>query len=161
MKRQLTAEEALARMEALCARSEQCTADIDKKLTAMNLPRQIIEKILYRLHENRFIDDRRFAQAYCNDKLMFSGWGKRKIVNGLWLKKIPRPMIDEAVGNIDRTEYRKRATEVISSKISGLGKTAYTPQGRTKALRFAVSRGFEMALSIEIIRKLTSSHGAN
>ncbi|MCM1520675.1 MAG: RecX family transcriptional regulator [Lachnoclostridium sp.] len=161
MKRQLTAEEALARMEALCARAEQCTADIDKKLTAMKLPRPVIDKILDRLHENRFIDDSRFAQAYCNDKLMFSGWGRRKIVNGLWLKKIPRSLIDEAISNIDPGEYRRRATEVISSKIRGLGETAFTPQGKTKVLRFAVSRGFEMALSIEIIRKLTAGHVTN
>lgn len=148
-------DEALVRMETLCARSEQCSSDIMKKLASMKLSSGDSARIMERLRELKFVDDRRFARSYCHDKLEFSGWGRLKISQGLHLKRINRAVISETLDEIDPDAYRTRAKSVIMIKVRRLGQEAFTREGRLKTLRFAMSRGFEGGLAAEIIRELS------
>lgn len=147
-------EQALSRLAALCARSEQCTADITKKLEKMHLPPGEQQRIMARLKELRFVDDERFARAYAHDKLEYQLWGRMKISRGLWAKRIPRQLIENAIEELDPTVYRKTAARVIAAKIRHLGAEALTREGRDKILRHAMSRGFEASLSIKIMSAL-------
>ena len=85
LKRQtpLTYENALSRAAALCAKCEQCTPDILKKLSSWGLSQSMSSKVISRLIELNFVDDVRFSKAYAHDKLHFSCWGRRKIQQGL------------------------------------------------------------------------------
>ncbi len=154
--KQVGYDEALVRMESLCARSEQCTADILKKLAAMKLPAADSERIMERLYELKFVDDRRFARSFCHDKLEFSGWGRQKISRELHLRRIDRTVIAESLDEIDPDVYRSRAKTIVMAKIRRLGQDAFTREGRLKVLRFAVSRGFEIGLVAEIIREIAN-----
>ena len=58
-----TAAEMLRRLASLCARSEQCEADIAQKIYRSGLSREEGNEILSKLREGRFIDDSRFARA--------------------------------------------------------------------------------------------------
>ena len=153
--KQVGYDEAIIRMETLCARSEQCSYDIMKKLASMKLSAADSVRIMKRLHELKFVDDSRFARSYCHDKLEFSGWGRLKISQGLHLKRIDRAVIAEVLDEIDPDTYRERAKSVIMIKIRRLGQDAFTREGRLKTLRFAMSRGFEGGLSAEIIREIS------
>ncbi len=143
--RQITPEQALQRLEALCAASEQCTAELRNKLRRWSISEENAEKIIVRLSEKRFVDDERFAKAFVRDRYRFSRWGRARIAMELKVRKISRTIIGEAMKEIDDDEYVDILIHLLRSKVRSarLGKE-YAE--RAKLFRFAASRGFESSL---------------
>lgn len=151
-KKSLSYENALMRVATLCSRCEQCTPDILKKLSAWGLSVSDSEKLIKRMEELNFIDDHRFAKAYAHDKLCFSGWGRRKIAQGLWLKKLPRDIVEAAFDDIEDEEYFEVALRVVRSKARSYKEWPLGRANKVKLLKYAMSRGFEYPIVADIIR---------
>ena len=153
-RRILTAAEALARAAALCDKCEQCSPDIIKKLTAWGISASDSAKIIERLRQTRYLDDMRFAHAYAHDKMAYSGWGRNKIIQGLWAKRLAREYIEASCDELDEDEYNDIALRVVRSKIRSLPGGLSTYENRMKVMRFGVQRGFEARLVSQIINRL-------
>lgn len=150
----LTFENALSRAADLCARCEQCSPDILKKLDSWGINASDSAKIIRRLEELKFLDNLRFAKAYAHDKLHFSGWGRRKIRQGLWAKRLPTDIIDHAFDDIEEEddEYRAIALRVMKAKIRQLKEWPLSRESKLKVVKFAMTRGFEYPLIVDIFR---------
>ena len=151
LKKKITANDALARLEALCARAEQCTFDLRMKLIGWEIPSAEHNKILTSLKKNRFVDDQRFAIAFCRDKYRFSRWRRRKIAYTLKTKNISSATISNALDEIDNDEYKSILIDIIKTKARMI-KNVDNYDGRTKLFRFAVSRGYEPSIVAEVIK---------
>ena len=81
-------EKALSLAAAICSKKEHCSWEIQEKLVKWEIPEKEIDRIMTFLHQHRFIDDARYAQAYAEDKFRFNHWGKQKIALMLHRKKI-------------------------------------------------------------------------
>ncbi|MDE6684220.1 MAG: RecX family transcriptional regulator, partial [Duncaniella sp.] len=125
-----------------------------KKLTAWGIYPSDADKIIRRLEEMKFVDDARFARAYAHDKLVFSGWGRNKIIQGLWAKRLDREYIDASMDEIEPEEYESVCRRVIRSKIRLSKDGLSTYESKMKILRYAVQRGFEARLAGSIINWL-------
>ena len=90
---QLTPENALTRLQDLCSRSERSEGELREKMWQWGIKPEDATKIIVRLREDKFVDDRRFASAYCRQKLFFSHWGKKKIALSLAAKRVDRAII--------------------------------------------------------------------
>lgn len=150
----LTIDEALSRAAGLCARCEQCTPDLLKKMTAWGLSSDDAHKVIAQLARLDFVDDARFARAYAHDKLAYSGWGRKKILQGLWAKQLSRDDIDQSMDEIDEEEYTSVAERVIRTKIRLSKDGLSTYESKLKILRFAMQRGFEARLASSIINRI-------
>lgn len=150
--RPVTAEQALIRLETLCASSEQCTADLLRRLSRWGVSGDDSERIISRLRELRFVDDSRFARAYVRDKYRFARWGRMRIIMGLRAANISRDTIDDALAEIDEEEYEAILTALLRAKARSARLTdSYAD--RSKLFRFAASRGFESSLASRIISR--------
>lgn len=149
-RRPTTPQQAMVRMEELCARAEHSSGEIMQKLLRMGISSTDADHIVQSMTERRFIDDSRFAQAFARDKMEYARWGKRKIALALYQKRIPRGLIDEALDNLDEQRYRTILAELIQAKKRIIDEPD-TYEGRTKLFRFAASRGFEPDLIAEIL----------
>ncbi len=105
MSAQLTDEEALNRVASYCSTAEHCRAEINEKLQRWGIAYDTIARILDRLESEKFIDDERFCRAFVNDKFRFAKWGKMKIAQGLYMKKIPSDVAWRYLNEIDEEEY--------------------------------------------------------
>lgn len=141
--RTLSYEQALQRAASLCSTSEHCIYDITNKLKKWGICTPDIDKIIDRLVDEKFIDESRYARAYINDKFRFAHWGRVKIKNMLYLQHIPEAEINEALSNITQHEYEEVLKGVIESKQRTLPETE-SYEARTKIIRFAIQRGFEL-----------------
>lgn len=150
----LTPAEALARAAALCDKCEQCSPDIIRKLAAWGISASDTAKIIERLRQTRYLDDMRFARAYAHDKMAYSGWGRNKILQGLWAKRLGREYIEASCDGLDEEEYNDIARRVIRSKVRSLPEGLSTYENRMKVMRFGVQRGFEARLVSQIINRL-------
>lgn len=142
-------EALLKRMASLCARSEQCTADISLKLYKAGLPPQKREEIIEYLTANRYLDDARFARSFASYKVRFSAWGKRKIRMALAAKRIPSSLITEALDAIDPADYRAALERAAAAK----KKDADLSDRATKAAiyRSLLARGFESDMISKVL----------
>lgn len=157
----LTYENALSRAAGLCAKCEQCSPDILKKLNSWGLTTSDAARVIRRLEELNFLDDVRFAKAYAHDKLHFSGWGRRKIQQGLWLKRLSNSVVEQAFEDFDEEDevlaYSEIAKKVIKTKIRQLKEWPLSRESKLKVVKFAMGRGFEYPLVISIMRELQKS----
>ena len=140
----MTADEILYKLAARCSVSEQCLSDIEAKLSCYDLTEEEHTRILRHLVEEKYVDDRRYAEAYVKDKYRFNKWGRIKITQGLRLKGIDNETIKSAMETIDEEEYLSILRDLIKAKRkSTRGTSEYEING--KLTRFATGRGFEYA----------------
>ena len=137
-------DEILYKLAAKCSTSEQCLSDVESKLAKYDLTEEERTRILRHLVEEKYIDDRRYAEAFVRDKYRFNKWGRIKIAQGLRMKGIDSEAISTAMKAIDEAEYLDILRDLIKAKRkSTRGKNDYEING--KLVRFATGRGFEYA----------------
>lgn len=140
------------RLRALCSRREYCTQDVMKKaLKALEGDRHAAEQVLETLVAEKYVDDLRYAGAYCRDKASLSGWGEVKIRYMLASKGIPREIIAEALEEIDGNRAQDRLNRLLQTKYKSIKDD---PQCRLKLLRYALGRGYSYEEVSSVIDRL-------
>lgn len=138
-----TPTQALKEAMLLCSKEEKCSYDIKKKLLSWGMSKEETVKILQQLTHEKYIDDIRYAKSFANDKLRYNKWGRIKIAIELKKRKVQDIIIQEALGSIDKDEYRNILAHELKKKAGSIRKAPNT-LSVTKALyRFALNRGFE------------------
>ena len=153
-KRTKTAEQALQSLMRECARSERSSGDALRLMKRWGVADEDAQKVLARLRAERFIDDSRYAEAFVRDKLNLSGWGAYKIKMSLRAKGVSKDIIDEVVAPmLETTDMSGKLEEIMVRRMRTLkAKSPY--DAKTKLIRFAVSRGFEMDEAIACASKV-------
>ena len=143
------------RLATLCAQSEQAEGDLRKKLHDWGLSPTDTHHIIALLKQERYLNNERYARAYCRDKLRFNGWGRIKLAFMLKGKGIEQEHIDAALNAIDEEEYTTILNEALAAKNKSL-KGKDRKQRRAALLRFASSRGFESSLIYNAVSRIIS-----
>ena len=140
------------RLRALCSRREYCTQDVMKKaMKALEGDRHAAEQVLETLVAEKYVDDLRYAGAYCRDKASLSGWGEVKIRYMLASKGISREIIAEALEEIDGNRAQDRLNRLLQTKYKSIKDD---PQCRLKLLRYALGRGYSYDEVTSVIDRL-------
>lgn len=143
MSAQLTEAEALNKVASYCSSAEHCRAEINDKLQRWGIAYEAIARILSRLEAEKYIDDERYCRAFVADKFRFAKWGKVKIAQGLYMKKIPSDTAWRYLNEIDEEEYLLILNGLLASKRKSIHAQNEFEQNQ-KLIRFAMSRGFEI-----------------
>ncbi|MBO4442491.1 MAG: RecX family transcriptional regulator [Bacteroidaceae bacterium] len=145
----MTETEGKTRAEAYCSAAEHCRSEVRAMLERHGAEKPDIESIINNLVKEGFIDESRYARAFVHDKVRFAKWGKVKIAQALWQKRIPQDITDAALESIDYDEYLAALKDVVKAKFRTVkGATEY--ERKMKTMRSVCSRGYEPAL----VRKL-------
>ncbi|MCM1378244.1 MAG: recombination regulator RecX [Clostridium sp.] len=153
MKKPPTPESLRLKMASLCARSEQCSADIRLKLMKSGISGEDVNEIMKFLVVNKFIDDWRFAHAFAADKLRFNGWGPLKIRYALASKRLDDKIISTALAELDEADIQEALMKAARSKARTLN--LHDPADADKLIRHLVaSRGFTLHSATEALKSL-------
>ena len=95
---------ALNKAAALCARSEQASGDIYAKLTGWGLTTEEADGVMKQLISENYLNDERYARAYCRDKMRFNGWGRIKVAFMLKSKGIGKSHIEAVLAEVQYNE---------------------------------------------------------
>lgn len=150
-KRETTPERAYEKLAALCSRSEKCEDDARRLMIRWEIAPDKRDEIVEKLVKEKYIDNGRYARAFVEDKLRFSGWGRYKIKSALRAKQIDGDIIDEAIAEFDEPDASSdRLRQMLEEKMRRTtAKNNYDMKG--KLLRFAASRGFSFDEAIGAI----------
>lgn len=148
-----TAEQALSALMRQCARSERSSGDALRLMRGWGVPDAERQGVLQKLVEQRFIDDRRYAEAYTREKSRLAGWGRRKIAMHLAQKGVSKDIIDEVLLCLDGDEQLGRLVEKLQRKLCTT-KAASQYELRGKLLRYALGLGYDYDLATTAVERV-------
>lgn len=143
-------QEALARLQNLCSRSEKCVYDVKLKLQQWGVEPNESDKIIRSLQESNFLNEERYVRAYIKEKLNFAKWGRQKILRALKAKRVSPALISETLAELDDDKYQDDLLELLKKKNRSI-KDESEYSRKAKLLRFALSRGYEYELAYELL----------
>ena len=91
---------------------------------------------------NKYWNEERFAEAYCQGKVRIKRWGKQKIKSGLIQKHVDSGIIKSALDLIDELDYSNALQSLFEKKSQELKSEKDPWLKKQKILRFLASRGF-------------------
>lgn len=139
----LSREKALAKLAALCARAEYSTGDMEDKMRRWGLSGDDIKENISYLVANKYIDNARYCQAFVNDKIAYNHWGRRKIEQALWMKRMPESVSAPILDAVPEEDYINVLKPLIASK-SATVKAESDYERQMKLMKFALGRGFSI-----------------
>ena len=145
-------EQALSILQQMCSKKEYCPRDISTKLRQWGVE-GADDELIEILKDDNFISEERYCNAYVNDKVKFSKWGKNKIRYQLSGKGLQDKHIDLALENVDREEYMEIMNKELEKKLHSI-KEEDPFKRKEKLSRFAQQRGYEWELVSEVMESL-------
>ena len=143
-------EVAIGKAIALCSSSEHCTSQIMEKLSLWNVSVRDTNNIMDYLVKEKYIDNKRFARAYCHDKFCYNHWGRIKIRQMLRHLRFDDEEIEEGMQTIPDEDYLQTLNDALQAKDRTLReKDVY--QRKAKLVRHLLSRGFETELVLDAV----------
>ena len=148
MKKEMTEQEAYLQLAAVCAQAEHCEQEMRDKMKRWELDETVQNRVIDRLTKERYIDNERYARAFVKDKIRYNKWGRRKVQQALWLKRIDDDIQQLVLDEIDEKEYLDVLRPLLKQKRKSI-KAQSDYELNQKLVRFALSRGF----TFDIIRQ--------
>ena len=141
MKKETTEQEAYLQLAALCAQAEHCQQEMRDKMKRWEMAPEAQERVIARLVKERYIDDERYARAFVKDKVRYNKWGRRKVQQGLWMKRIDDDIQQRVLDEVDDEEYLAVLKPLLKQKVKSI-KAESDYELNQKLVRFAFGRGF-------------------
>ena len=150
-----TAQQALQSLMRLCARSEKSTGDALRLMRTWGVPEAEQRGVLDKLLTNRYIDNRRYAEAYTREKSNLAGWGERKIAMQLRLKGVERETISAVLAELMTDDGKQeRLRDKLERKLRSI-KATNDYELRGKLLRYALGLGYDYDVAIDVVEEVT------
>lgn len=148
MKKAMTEQEAYLQLAAICAQAEHCEQEMRDKMKRWELDETVQNRIIDRLTKERYIDNERYARAFVKDKIRYNKWGRRKVQQALWMKRIDASLQQQVLDEINEKEYLDVLRPLLKQKRKSV-KAQSDYELNQKLVRFALGRGF----TFDIIRQ--------
>ena len=133
-----------------CAYQERSPYDVMQKMRTWEMDAKAMEETLNFLQEEGFVDEERFAASYVRGKFNSNKWGRNKIREGLYARKIPKYIIEQALAELDEDLYAAQLVKLLEKKHAAL-KEEDPFKRKQKLALYAQSKGYEL----DLIWKLT------
>ena len=149
--KEVTEQGAYLQLAQLCARSEHCQHELTEKMRRWGMSDEAQARVMARLVGERYVDDERYARAFVRDKIRYNKWGRRKVEQGLWAKRIDDDIRERVLGEVGDDEYLSVLRPLLQQKRRSV-KADSDYELNQKLVKFALSRGF----TYDIIRQCIS-----
>lgn len=153
MARTLSIKEAKQRAGRFCALRERSPKEVLDKLQSWGLDPEASTNVLQELTNEKYVDEQRFADAYCHDKFEFNSWGKQKIKATIFVHQLSEHVVLNALNRIDSSKYEERLMELGRKKWEQL-RNEEVIKRKHKTVNYLANKGFELDLIWKTISQL-------
>lgn len=146
----MTEEQVLNKLTTLCARGEHCQQEMLDKMRKWEIEEDVQARVMEYLLKEKFIDEERYTRMFVEEKIKFNKWGRKKLEQALYMKRIPRSIYAPILDEVDEDNYEEILRPLLEAKRKSVtGKSEYEIRG--KLIRFALSRGFDMDTILSVL----------
>lgn len=143
--KEMTEQQALFKLSALCSQAEHCSGEMLDKMCRWGIDEAAQTRIMAHLIEEKYVDDARYTRAFARDKIRYNGWGRRKVEQALYAKHVERAVYMPILDEIDDQEYLNVLRPLLRNKQKSI-KAASDYERNMKLIKFAMGRGFDYSL---------------
>ena len=143
------------KIEFYCAYQERCKMEVTQKLKKLGILGGELDKYIYHLINNDFLNEKRFSEHYVRGKFNNNDWGRIKIIRELESLKISVVNINNGLSEINQEDYLKKI-RVLSKKI--MNENIDKPKEKIKEKIYSrlEYKGWERELIFEEINNLVN-----
>lgn len=147
-----TAEDALQRALELAYgylnRREWTTAELQQRLGRDELDEVAIIAAIATLVQDGYLDDRRYARVFTEDKRHLEQWGSERIRRVLRARGIAPDVIEEALAAADADSELERALALLRRRFRS---PPSARRERDRALGMMLRKGYDSELAVEAL----------
>lgn len=133
--------------------SMRTEGEIREKMTKRGYFPEIIDEVILRLKNDRYVNDENYAEMFIENSKRFKYYGQFVIFQRMLLKKIPKDLAKEKLAEFltpeDEREIAKRYVEKEFGVLKEVKKLTY--EEKQKVMRRLLSRGFTMNLAKSLV----------
>lgn len=141
--KELNEEQVFQKLSALCASAEHCSYEMTEKMRKWQVGDGVRERVMERLAKDKFVDDERYCRFFVRDKILYNKWGRRKVEQALYMKRIPDDVSARVLDEVDPQTYLDILRPLLQAKRKSV-KAGSDYELECKLIRFAVGRGFSV-----------------
>lgn len=135
-----------------CSLAEQCEDAVRQKLVTWGATPAESDAVVDTLFAENYLNDERYARAYCESKILHQHWGRQKVLYQLRLKHLPRAAVAVGMAAVSDDDYLAVLADVAEKKLQELRRSVDdTAALRQKLTAFLLSRGFLISEINQII----------
>lgn len=150
----MTEQQVLYKLTAMCSQAEHCSQEMLDKMKKWDVPEDVQARVMQYLTQEKFIDDERYCRFFVKDKIKYNKWGRRKVEQALYMKRIPSSISGPVLDEIPAEDYVEVLRPLIKSKRKTV-KAATEYERNMKLIKFALGRGFSMDIIKDCIGDAT------
>ena len=136
---------------------ERAPKEVADKIAEWGAKPEEIERLLRELKEENFIDEERFARAFCHDKFLINKWGKHRISKEIRKFELTTEVLEQGLAYIDQEEYEKTLAQLAQSKWSKV-KDPDVSKKKQKTVNYLMQKGYESDLTWKVVNKLNPKY---
>lgn len=152
-KPRITVKEARLKAASYCAYRERTQQELRNKLYNDGMYGDEVEEVISAMIQENFINEERFSKSFAGGKFRINSWGRIKIKLALKQKNISPYCIQEALKEIEDTEYLQTIDKLINKRINGSEKENYYVK-KNKVANYLINKGFEAELVWDRINEI-------
>jgi regulatory protein len=154
----LSQEIAFEKTKRYCAYQDRCHQEVRQKIISLKIYGDDLEEIMTELIKQDFLNEERYARSFARGKFRLKKWGRNKIKQQLYARRISDYCIRKAMTEIEEEDYIDTLREVIDKKVNQLEDQPKLIR-KDKAIKYALSRGYESNLIFKIVKELEEDEG--
>jgi len=144
----------------LLGRRQHSTLELKQKLSQKNREPKLINEVLNELITGGYIDDKKFASVFVEEKLRSKHWGDKKLKSELIKKGIDAGTITEVLKHHITTENKLQSAELLAvKKLDRLKHRKFDLQTlRKKVAAFLMTKGYDYEIIKEVSNKILGDY---
>lgn len=141
---------------SLIARRLHSASEIRMKLRQKKYDKELVEEVINDLSANKYIDDKKFADEFADEKIRLKLWGKSKIKNELMKRGIDLQIISDVLDEkFQEGNDINNAVELAEKKFNTLrGRNLEEIKLKQKLYAFLSARGYDYETSKDAVDKI-------
>jgi regulatory protein len=141
-----------------CAFRERAPKEVFDKLLSWEFSEEEASQIIAELKAEKYLDEVRFARAFCHDKFQFNHWGKIKIRLEISQFDLNANIIEDSMEAINAEKYLEILTQLAQKKWSLIQHKGEDFTQRRKVADYLLRKGFEGDLVWKVVKGLASQN---
>lgn len=133
--------------------SMRTEAELREKMVRRGYVSDVIEKVVVRLFEDRYLNDEHYAEMFIENLKRYKYYGLFIMKRKLFEKKLPKEIIDEKLAELvseeDERDIAKRYVEKTFGPLKEVKKFEY--EEKQKVMRRLIARGFGLDLAKRMV----------
>lgn len=130
--------------------------ELREYLLKKNYDINVIDNVLGRLENEGYLDEKKYIDAYVNDKVNLTTWGPYKIKKNLEMLELDENLIEDKISSISDNVWKNKLEKIVNRKIKSMNNKSLS-MIKNKLRLDMFNLGYDNSLIEEVLNNIHSN----